>query len=264
MSKLCHATPILVRRAGHRPAKSHGPLVSRSRQVAGGAQGAANRGRLRGTCRRGPALDGQSADNVLRSSRASGRQRWTTGCAAGPFEHAARRLFLVAVFIATLGLTPAVPPHARPFGADAARFRRSAGPRRRWRRRRKRQKAPPPKAEQEGRQTMSSPLPARNPPTIEPPPKPPEPETEPPPVIAAPVASVAADDRTVAGALEEQERVNDAAGPEPVKASAPEPGTGSAKARRGNRPGVRRRHRRRRVSSRKRNRAACAAARGQA
>ncbi|HVH26599.1 MAG TPA: TonB family protein [Vicinamibacterales bacterium] len=143
-----------------------------------------------------------------------GRQRWATALPLAISSTLHGGVFLVAVFVATLGLTPtratgvldrsepmrlvflAVPGPGGGGGGGGLR-----------------QKARPPKAEQKGHQTLSSPVEARIPPPIETPPKPPEPEPEPPPVIEAPVASVAADDRTKPGVLEEPAPTTDTQGP---------------------------------------------------
>src|SRR5688572_27297362 len=87
-------------------------------------------------------------------------------------------IFVVVVFLATLGLTPA--------GATAAFTRPEPmrlvfvalpGPGGGGGGGGALQKAPPPKAEREGRRAMSSPLPAREPPKpVEPVPSPPEPK----------------------------------------------------------------------------------------
>ena len=67
--------------------------------------------------------------------------------------------------------------------------------------------APPPKAQRKGRQSLSSPLPVRQPPPRPEPPRPqpplPEVEPEPLPPVQAPVVTAPADDRDRAGVLEE-------------------------------------------------------------
>ena len=67
--------------------------------------------------------------------------------------------------------------------------------------------APPPKAERKGRQTLSSPLPVRQPPPRPQPPRPepplPEIKPEPLPPVVAPVVTAPADTRDRAGVLEE-------------------------------------------------------------
>jgi TonB family protein len=74
--------------------------------------------------------------------------------------------------------------------------------------------APPPKAERKGRQTLSSPLPVRQPPApeLEQPPLP-EVEPEPLPPVQAPVVAVPSDTRDRAGVLEETPPRADSRGP---------------------------------------------------
>ena len=82
-----------------------------------------------------------------------------------------------------------------------------------------RQTAPPPRAEREGKRTLSSPLPRREPPKpVEavPDPPPPEPEPvkpEPLPPVVAPVVAAPADDTTRPGVLEQTTAENDSRGP---------------------------------------------------
>lgn len=77
------------------------------------------------------------------------------------------------------------------------------------------QPKPPPKARREGRSTLSSPIPVREPPPVEPKPaEPPPPLTpEPLPPIVAPVATRAADETEKAGVLKEAEPTSDSRGP---------------------------------------------------
>jgi TonB family protein len=143
-----------------------------------------------------------------------GRQPWATALPLAVSSTLHGGVFLVAAFIATLGLTPtratAILDRSEPMRLV---FLAVPGPGGGGGGGGLRQKALPPKAEQKGRQALSSPVAARIPPPIETPPAPPEPEIEPPPVIEAPVASVAADERTQVGVLEEPAPVSDARGP---------------------------------------------------
>jgi TonB family protein len=122
-------------------------------------------------------------------------------------------LFIVVVFIGTLGLAPSAATTA--YRSDLTRlvFVALPGPGGGGGGGGLRQPAPPPKAEREGRRAMSNPLPAR----------PPEPvQVEPPPVralqaeslpvIAAPLITLPADARDRIGALADEPGV-DSAGP---------------------------------------------------
>jgi TonB family protein len=81
------------------------------------------------------------------------------------------------------------------------------------------QKKAPPKALREGRHSISSPLPLRQPPKpIVPTPAPPEPQPEPLkaerlPMVVAPIVTAPADSRSRIGALEETVAANDSHGP---------------------------------------------------
>src|SRR5688572_25450534 len=128
-------------------------------------------------------------------------------------------MFVVAIFVATFGLTPA--------GATAALTRPEPmrlvfvalpGPGGGGGGGGALQKAPPPKAEREGRRAISSPLPARQPPKpVEPAPDPPEPKPEPLkaeslPAVAAPLITVPADSRSRIGVLEQTTAENESRG----------------------------------------------------
>jgi protein TonB len=131
--------------------------------------------------------------------------------------HAA--LFIVVVFLTTIGLTPA--------GATVADIRAEAmplifvslpGPGGGGGGGGLQQKPPPPKAQREGLRTLSSPLPARKPPKpVEavPDPPPPEPEpvkAEPLPPVVAPVVAAPADPNTRPGVLEQTTADTDSRG----------------------------------------------------
>ena len=128
-------------------------------------------------------------------------------------------IFVAAVFIATLGLTPAgaTAAFARPEPMRLV-FVALPGPGGGGGGGGALQKAPPPKAEREGRRAMSSPLPARQPPKpVEPAPNPPEPKPEPLkaeslPIVVAPLITVPADSRSRIGVLEQTAAENDSRG----------------------------------------------------
>jgi periplasmic protein TonB len=84
----------------------------------------------------------------------------------------------------------------------------------------RRESTPPPKAEREGRQALSSPLPARQPPpAVVPPPELPKPlptpplKAEPLPPIVAPIATASADTKDQTGVLERTRTTEDSHGP---------------------------------------------------
>jgi TonB family protein len=127
-------------------------------------------------------------------------------------------VFLVAVLITTLGLSPTRATAAREQPEPMRLvFVALPGPGGGGGGGGLRQKAPPPKAEQEGRRSLSSPLPVREPPRpieAEQEPAEPEPvEAEPLPVVEAPLAPLPADQQTTAGVLQQVTSPKDSRGP---------------------------------------------------
>ena len=165
-------------------------------------------------------LDRTPAHSAIFSVFSSGHHPLrTTGVSLALSSTLHAGIFAAAVFIAAFGLAPA--------GATAA-FERPEpmrlvfvalpGPGGGGGGGGALQKAPPPKAEREGRRTMSSPLPARQPPKpVEPAPNPPEPEpeflkAESLPIVVAPLIAVPADARSRTGVLEQSAAAEDSRG----------------------------------------------------
>jgi TonB family protein len=133
-------------------------------------------------------------------------------------------LVAIAVFIATLGLTPDAAPLRIDDRPDPMRlvFMAMPGPGGGGGGGGRLQKAPPPKAMREGLHKISSPMPVRQPPKpIVPAVAPPEPRPTPPPLlkaeplpaVVAPVLAVPADNRSRVGVLEQTASDNDSHGP---------------------------------------------------
>jgi len=150
----------------------------------------------------------------------SGQRSRTTGLplAVSSTLHAA--IFVAAVFLTTVGLTPAAATavNAR-FDSIPLVFVALPGPGGGGGGGGLLQKAPPPKAQREGHRAISSPIPVRQPPKpVEAVPNPPEPKPEPLkaerlPVVVAPVIAVPADARSHSGILEQTTADNDSRGP---------------------------------------------------
>lgn len=128
-------------------------------------------------------------------------------------------VFVAAVFLASVGLTPAAATALNTrFDSMPLVFVALPGPGGGGGGGGLLQKIPPPKAEREGRRRISSPLPVRQPPKpIEAAPKPPEPKpkplkAEPLPMIIAPVLAMPADARSRGGILEQTTAENDSRG----------------------------------------------------
>jgi TonB family protein len=126
------------------------------------------------------------------------------------------------VLVTTLGMSPAAHVDASPDDpAEAMRlvFVATPGPGGGGGGGGLRQKRPPPKAERQGRQTISSPMPARQEPKpIEPAIAPPEPKpapiaSEPLPVVVAPIVTAPGDDRDRAGVLQQARAEPESRGP---------------------------------------------------
>ena len=171
--RIRHATPVLVRRTTTRPAKSRRPPVCRESEVLAAlgrrrrVRPHADAVRIGRHCRRGPHRTGSQQTIVLDLFSGPRTPEADDRCAAGPFEHAARRRFpRRRCFVATLGLTPAARHRRR--STDSSRCGSSSsrcpGPGGGGGGGGLRQKAPPPKAEREGRRDDEQPAPGAEPP----------------------------------------------------------------------------------------------------
>lgn len=178
------------------------------------------------------------------------------------------------VFVTTLGITPSattLPGDDRPADRMRLVFLATPGPGGGGGGGGLLQKAPPPKALREGRHSMSSPIPRRDPPRpIVPAPAPPEPKPEPPlrseplPVVVAPIVTAPADGRDRIGILVETPAATDSHGPGKGGGTGTGTDTGLGEGDgSGVGPGLGWRHRRGTVQARQRHRAAQGAARSQ-
>jgi periplasmic protein TonB len=128
-------------------------------------------------------------------------------------------LFAAAVFLTTVGLTPAAATDViAKFDSMPLVFVALPGPGGGGGGGGLRQRTPPPKAEREGHRAISSPLPVREPPKpVEAVPNPPEPKPEPLkaerlPIVVAPIIAMPADARSRSGILDQTTAENDSRG----------------------------------------------------
>lgn len=150
----------------------------------------------------------------------SGREQRATGVPLALSSTLHAGLFVAAVFLTTVGLTPAAATAVNTrFDSMPLIFVALPGPGGGGGGGGFRQKTPPPRAEREGRRAISSPLPVRQPPkpveaVLNPPEPKPEPlKAEPLPILVAPIIAMPADARSRRGILDQTTAENDSRGP---------------------------------------------------